>query len=165
MAALVSLSHAKVHLRITGEEADPDVTLKIEQASDIVLDYLKGRANKETMTIDSSSIASPSVITVAAAHTFVDGETVVIAGHEDSVPDINGSHVISNVTTLTFTIPISVTTAGTGGTADVAWTETTVPNVVLAAVLFVLEDLYERRPINWTEIRSRLERSRDPAFA
>jgi uncharacterized phage protein (predicted DNA packaging) len=43
MVALVSLDAAKRHLRVTVEADDEDIQRKIEQASAIVLDYVKQR--------------------------------------------------------------------------------------------------------------------------
>jgi hypothetical protein len=49
--------------------------------------------------------------------------------------------------------------------ADDAWTTATVPGDVSASILLVLEDLYERRPINWEAIGRLLVGRRDPALA
>ena len=78
--------------------------------------------NSRTTAITSSSVADPSVIT-ATAHGFSNGDSIVIAGHSGSTPDINGTHIISGVATNTFTIPVNVTTGGTGGTATVDATD------------------------------------------
>ncbi len=71
-------------------------------------------------TITSSSVADPSIITMAAAHGFADGDTVTIADHTGATPDINGDHVITYINATTFSIPINVTVGGTGGTATSA---------------------------------------------
>ena len=49
MAALVTLDQAKTHLGIplALTDNDGDIALKISQASDTVLDYLKGRADPD----------------------------------------------------------------------------------------------------------------------
>lgn len=173
MGALVTIDLAKEQLEIPEDDHSKDekVARKIEHASGVILDYLKGRANK-TATITSSSVASPTVITTSADHMFVNGETVVIAGHEDSTPTLNGSWEVSNVLEDSFTIPAAVTVAGTGGTATVLWTPETVPFQVQAAVLVMLTHLYEHRGDDmasdeqtWAAIRRLLERSRDPAYA
>lgn len=44
MSALVTLAQAKEHLRITTDDNDADVSLKVDQASAIVIDYLKSQA-------------------------------------------------------------------------------------------------------------------------
>jgi hypothetical protein len=168
--ALVTLDAAMTHLRASDADAG-DVYDKLEQATGIVLDYLKGRAGK-VATIVSSSVANPTVMTTAAAHTFVNGETAVLVGHAGSVPAISGSYVVSGVTERSFTIPVNVSTAGTGGTATVAWTDATVPWPVKAAVLVALTHLYENRGNDmradadvWEALRRLLERARDPAYA
>lgn len=164
--ALVTLPEAKRQLRIPPDihDHDEDINTKLQAASDIVIDYLKSRAHKVAV-IATSSIANPTVVTTDEAHGYVTGETAVIVDHEDSVLDINGSHVVTVLSTTTFSIPIAVTVGGTGGSATVTWTPTNVPRRVHAATLLVLEDLYERRPIDWDVQRRLLERSRDPALA
>lgn len=67
--------------------------------------------------VTSSSVASPTVITTGAAHGLVTGDYVTISGHAGSVPDINGTYQVTMLTATTFSIPVAVTTAGTGGTA------------------------------------------------
>jgi hypothetical protein len=70
-------------------------------------------------TITSSSVADPSVITTSAAHLLSVGSVVVIAGHTGSTPDLNKAHVVTSIpTSTTFTIPVSVTVGGTGGTVQ-----------------------------------------------
>ena len=66
--------------------------------------------------ITSSSVANPSVITTAKPHGLASGDTVLIAGHAGSTPDINGEQTVTVVSTTTFTIPVNVTVGGTGGT-------------------------------------------------
>lgn len=41
MAGLVSMDRAKAHLRIDGDDQDEELSLKITDASDTVIDYLK----------------------------------------------------------------------------------------------------------------------------
>src|SRR3990167_7889406 len=69
------------------------------------------------ITISSSSVANPSVITTASAHGFATGDTVTIAGHTGSTPDINGAQVVTYISATTFSIPVNVSVGGTGGTA------------------------------------------------
>lgn len=94
MAALVTLQQAKEHLRVTSDAENTDIDLKVDQASAIILTYMKSQA---------------------------------VAGWSD-------------------------------GTV-------TVPGNVEAAVLIVMEDLYERRPINWDSVGRLLVGMRDPAVA
>jgi hypothetical protein len=69
------------------------------------------------VAITSSSIASPTNILCAAVHGLTTGDTVLIEGHTGSVPNINGSHVVTVVDTTNYTIAVNVTTGGTGGTS------------------------------------------------
>lgn len=180
MSALVTLEQAKRHLRVTSSTSDDDIELKVEQASGIVLDYLKGRAHLTpavTAIVLTTSIASPTVVTTQSPHVFVNGQTVIIAGHVGSVPDINGSWAIANVTASSFTIPAAVTTAGAGGTATIAWTEVTVPAPVQAATLLMLGHIFGHRGDDagssfrppsasvWDAVERLLVRFRDPALA
>jgi len=73
-------------------------------------------APDSTTVVTSSSIANPSNILCAAVHGLTTGDSVTIAGHITAVPDINGVHVATVIDTLNFTIPVNVTTGGTGGT-------------------------------------------------
>ena len=68
------------------------------------------------VTITSSSVANPTVITTSAPHLLVTGDTVEIAGHSGSTPSINGIHTITVTAPTTFTIDVNVSTGGTGGT-------------------------------------------------
>src|SRR5688500_4399951 len=141
MADLVTLTQVKNHLRITGTDEDTDLALKISQASERILEHLGDRGNV-VATIESSSVANPTVITTEEAHGFANGDTVNIAGHEDSTPAVFGDYTVSNVTEFTFTVPVKVTVAGTGGTATVEWTTTTAPAVVQGATLRLVANLY-----------------------
>ncbi len=71
-------------------------------------------------SISSSTDATPIVVTTSAAHGFVAGDTIVVAGHATNVA-ANGTWVIGTVPTSTsFSLLTSVGSgagAGTGGTA------------------------------------------------
>ena len=64
--------------------------------------------------ITSASVANPTVITTAT-HGLTTGDTVIITGITGSTPAINGAYVVTVLSTTTFTIPVNVTVAGTGG--------------------------------------------------
>lgn len=70
----------------------------------------------ETATITTSSVAAATVITVPAGHKLVSGQTVTITGHTGSTPAIAGDYLVTVTGTTTFTIPVTVTVGGTGGT-------------------------------------------------
>ena len=69
-----------------------------------------------TKPVVSSSVANPSVITTSEMHLLHPSYLVRIAGHTGSTPDINGTHVATVTGPTTFTIPVNVTAAGSGGT-------------------------------------------------
>lgn len=70
------------------------------------------------LTITSSSVGNPTTITVSAPHTLTGSFLVRIAGHTGSTPSLNGEHTATVTGASTFTVPVDVTTAGTGGTAQ-----------------------------------------------
>lgn len=69
--------------------------------------------------ITSSSVANPTNILCAAAHGAETGDEVLISGHTGSTPSINGLYKITKVDSTNFTIPVNVTTGGTGGTVEI----------------------------------------------
>jgi len=74
-------------------------------------------------SILSNSAANPSVVTASAPHNLINGRLVTITGTQtptSSIPAITGkTYTVDNVGTFgsstTFTIPVNVTTAGSGG--------------------------------------------------
>lgn len=69
------------------------------------------------VTISTSSIADPTVITTATDHGLTTGDKIIIAGHTSCTPDINGFQTVLEVlTTTTFTIDVNVTDDGVDGT-------------------------------------------------
>lgn len=161
--ALLTLATAKEHLRVKHDFHDADIQLKAEEASAIVLDYLKAR----TTAIASISVANPTVITTTVPHSLTSGVTYPIAG-TTTTPTVNGNQVVTVTGQTTFTVPVSVTVgqaAAAGTVGAPIWTDDTVPLNVLAATLVVLEDVHGRRPINWEAVSALLMRFRDPALA
>lgn len=69
--------------------------------------------------ITSSSEAAVTTVTTSAPHGMPAGSSVpvTIAGHT-STPDLNGDHTATITGASTFTIPVEVTAAGSGGTAS-----------------------------------------------
>ena len=78
------------------------------------LDYT-GDLDQRAVPITSSSVANPSVITTDVPHGLADGQRVLISGHSDSTPDINGEYVATVISATTFSIPVDVTVEGAGG--------------------------------------------------
>lgn len=95
-------------------------------------------AGSTPVTISTSSIANPTNILCAAAHGLVSGDIVLIEGHSGAIPDINGHHVITLVDSTNYTIPINVTTGGTGGTS------TGVPSMTHNATSMILTGANDR---------------------
>lgn len=62
----------------------------------------------------TNSLASPTIITTPTPHGLVSGDLVTIS-FSNSNPSISGVHVVTFLTNTTFSIPVSVTTAGTTG--------------------------------------------------
>jgi hypothetical protein len=170
MAALVSLELAKIHLRVPDDDHDWDINVKVEQASAIILDYLKVRLT----AIASISVANPTVITTSVPHSLTSGATSTIAG-TTTTPTVNGAQVITVTGPTMFTVPVNVTvgqSSAAGTVSSPTWTDATVPGQVQAAVLLMLTRLYEQRGDDekadeacWLAIERLLRRQRDPALA
>lgn len=108
LARRSNTSDRQVHQLENGGTCDPDVTQRI-------LDALASPA-----TITSNTQANPTVITTSAVNEFQTSDTVTIAGNSGSNATINGSRVVTRVSTTTFSVPVNCTTAGgTGGTVTI----------------------------------------------
>lgn len=66
-------------------------------------------------TIANISVAAAAVVTTSAAHGFRTGDTVIIAG-ADSTPVIDGTRVVTVLSTTTFSVPVTTTVSGSTGT-------------------------------------------------
>jgi hypothetical protein len=75
MASLVTLTQAKAHLRVDHDLDDADIASKIEQASAIVLDYLKLQSEPSEWT--NASEGSPPGTGVPA---LIQAATLLIVG-------------------------------------------------------------------------------------
>lgn len=93
------------------------------------------------VSITSSSVANPSQILCAAAHLGTTGDEVYISGHSGSVPDINGFWPITVIDADEFTIPVNVTTGGTGGTIQL------VPKFTHNGTSLILPDAVDLTPL------------------
>jgi uncharacterized phiE125 gp8 family phage protein len=81
------------------------------------------------VTIVSSSIASPTVITTLTPHGLASGDTVTLVDHAGSTPAVTGALVATVLSPTTFSVPVAVTIAGAGGTVT---RTTAVPAIALA---------------------------------
>lgn len=68
-----------------------------------------------TVPITSNSLANPSVVTTPVPHGLASGDIILISGVITSNPTINGERVVTVISPTTFSVPVNVTTAGTGG--------------------------------------------------
>lgn len=72
-------------------------------------------AGQTAIPITSNSIANPTVVTTPVPHKLTTGDVVFISGVLTSSPAINGSQVVTVLSPTTFSVPVNVTVAGTGG--------------------------------------------------
>jgi hypothetical protein len=71
--------------------------------------------SQRVIPITSNSLANPSVVTTPVAHGLATGDIILIAGVITSDPTINGERTVTVISATTFSVPVNVTTAGTGG--------------------------------------------------
>jgi hypothetical protein len=172
MAALVDLEDAKRHLRITDDTQDADVALKIDQASAIILDYLKGR----TLFVDEiTRVGAVATVTTIHPHGLSTGHTVRIRGALQPEYNLSAAVTVTSTTAFTFAVAATADTPATGPIAiraEETWTSANAPGHVQAAVLLMLGHLFEHRGDDpetdgdlWLAIERLLIRSRDPAYA
>ncbi len=77
--------------------------------------YRSSIASVSSAAITANTVASSTVIT-SASHGLLTGRLITITGSTTSSPSLNGSHVVTVINANTFSIPITVVTAGTNGT-------------------------------------------------
>jgi uncharacterized phiE125 gp8 family phage protein len=81
------------------------------------------------ITIVSSSVANPTVLTTLTPHGLATGDTVTVADHTGSTPAVDGALVATVLTPTTLSVPVNVSVAGSGGTV----TRTTAAPVMTVA--------------------------------
>lgn len=89
----------------------------VNEGAEIVAGDLVFGGSTTNVGVTSSSAANPSVITTATEHGFAAGDQVTISSHS-STPYVNSTYAISLASPsspTTFTIPVAVTSAGSGG--------------------------------------------------
>lgn len=82
---------------------------------DVVLNV---QLNGLTVNISTIGTGSPGIINTVTPHGLTNGQTVTIAAVVGGTPVINGNHIVTVTDTDTFTIPVNITVAGTGGTVS-----------------------------------------------
>jgi hypothetical protein len=105
-------------------ETGPDAPVQYLAINDgswlYLIDTGGGVTILNNVVISTSSVAFPTVITTATPHGLATGNKVVIRNHAGSTPSINGiSYTVTVTGASTFTIPVNVTVAGTGGTIGI----------------------------------------------
>lgn len=68
------------------------------------------------VNITGVSAANPAIVTTATAHGLTSGQSVVISGVSGSTPSVNNTYVVTVIDSTHFSIPVTVSVAGTGGT-------------------------------------------------
>ncbi len=170
--AILTLAEAKQHLRITHSDEDADIWAKTQEASAIILSYLKGR---NVLVSSLTSTGGVATVTTATVHGLASSDTVFIRGASD--PEYNGEFTATVVDTTSFTYPVTGTPAGTATgemwvRTAVSWTDATVPVKVKAAAKLMLTHLYENRGDDmkndealWQAVKNLIVDMRDPALA
>jgi len=70
---------------------------------------------QRAIPITANTLANPSVVTTPVPHGLATGDIILISGVITSNPTINGERVVTVISTTQFSVPVNVTTAGTGG--------------------------------------------------
>lgn len=70
--------------------------------------------NPLDFAVTSISVANPTVVTTDRPHRLTSGQSVLFV-ESDSTPTLVGTRVVTVLSTTTFTVPITVTVAGTTG--------------------------------------------------
>ena len=86
---------------------------RVERNWKIVLPSVPATGAPVAITSNAAGAASP--VTTAAPHGLTSGDGVLITGGTGSVPPIAGAWVVTVTSPTVFTIPLTVTTPGTGG--------------------------------------------------
>lgn len=116
-STLVASSGNDIRLKLADSSPTLGLASKLDQDPGINdSDYLSTIQDISGISIVSSSFSNPTVITTSSAHGLFSGRIISINGHVGSLPDINGDWEVTVLSPTTFTIPIAVTTPGTGGT-------------------------------------------------
>lgn len=97
---------------------DVEVTVYLATNNVTTLEtYLDAVAASITGQVLTISVASPTVITTVRPHGFGSSGTLAITVGRSAggTPSINGAHTATLTGASTFTLPVNVTSAGTGG--------------------------------------------------
>jgi hypothetical protein len=78
------------------------------------VDYTQNTAQL-VIPITSNTAANPSVVTTPVPHGLTSGDIILISGVATSSPTINGERTVTVISPTQFSVPVNVTTPGTGG--------------------------------------------------
>lgn len=119
--ALATLSQIRQHLLIASGDTSQDTALTqwLSQVSTAIRSHLGGQYVGGV--IQAATAANPTVIT-CAGHGLETGDSITIA-HSNTTPTIDGARTVTRLTDDTFTVPVTVTVAGTAGTFARSYTE------------------------------------------
>lgn len=117
-----ALTKANAEYQITGHAYDGQIVQPWETKTgdwntdtlNDVVDYAAD-PSQVVIPITSNTLANPTVVTTAVPHGLTSGQVILISGVATSSPTINGEQTVTVTSTTQFTVPVNVTTAGTGG--------------------------------------------------
>lgn len=102
-------------------------------------------ATPTAKTISANTLANPTVVTTTTPHQLGSGDSVVITG-SNSTPTINGTRVITFISSTTFSVAVNVTVAGTTGSVQgpainaATVIPATIPTDIPATGLYMLKE-------------------------
>jgi hypothetical protein len=118
LAQQQGLTRANATYEITGQVDEgvilSDHATRTADWTEAAVDYAANVA-QVVVPITSNSAANPSVVTTPVPHGLATGDIIVISGVAGSSLDINGERVVTVLSATTFSVPVNVTVAGTGG--------------------------------------------------
>jgi hypothetical protein len=111
----------------------PPITLTEDSSQIRTRVFVRGAGTSVAgLAILTSSIAAATVLETASPHLLASGMSVDIDGHLGATPAIFGTFVVTVLTPTTFSIPLTVTVAGTGGTMTPGMGATALPVVTIS---------------------------------
>lgn len=123
LASNGELTKANVEYRVTGDlhrgtiiQALAAKTVDWNTKTDgVQVDYTLD-TQQQVIPITSNTLANPSVVTTPIPHGLTTGDIILISGVSTSSPTINGQRTVTVISSVSFSVPVNVTVAGTGGT-------------------------------------------------
>lgn len=116
--ALTTLTATKLHLGISGSAEDSALAAWIRSASAIV----RSETGRYWCGVIQANTAAAATVITCYGHGLATGDTISISG-SNCTPTIDGARTITRTGTDTFTVPVTVTVAGTAGIFAVTRTE------------------------------------------